>query len=162
MVVSLTGGPLPTYYIKIKIRLIILTAYRNAELPMPGSSRYAFAPSYDALQDILTDHKLASLGDAYTNFVYSLYLSVTTGKPVGAKADGRLLSKAFKQAGLRDLLSSRVDRHKQADAAEALLVYVWLQGLTTISETVGALAKYGDVEEAFGSLLSSARKKLNL
>ena len=130
-------------------------------MPLPGSSRYAFAPSHAALQDIRTDHKLASLGDAYTNLIYSLFLSVAAGKPVGAKADGRMLSKAFKQAGLRELLSSRVDRHEQADAAEALLVYVWLQGLTTISETVDALAKYGDAEEAFGSLLSSARKKLN-
>jgi hypothetical protein len=127
---------------------------------MPDSNRYSFAPSHSALPDILTDHKLASLGDAYTNLVYSLYLSVKTGKPAGAKADGRLLSNACKRAGLRGFLPSRVDRHQQADAAEALLVYVWLQGLATISESVSTLMKYEDVEEAFGFLLSTAKKKL--
>lgn len=129
---------------------------------MPESRRYSFPPSYDALPDILTDHELASLGDAYTNFVYSLYLSVKTGRPAGAKADGRMLSNACKRAGLREFLPSRVDRHKQADAAEALLVYVWLLGLTTISEAVSVLTRHEDVEEAFACLLSTAKRKLRL
>ncbi len=85
-----------------------------------------------------------------------------TGKPTGAKADSFMLANALKKAGLRDLMPSRVDRHKQADAAEALLVYVWLQGLTTITESVNILTKYTNVAEAFSFLLSNARKKLNL
>ncbi len=124
--------------------------------------RFLFTPTYKNVQEILTDHNLATLGDAYVNFVYSLYLSMKTGKPTGAKVDSRLLSKALNQAGLRELLPSRVDRHKQADAAEALLVYLWLQGLTTIKENVETLRTHEDVAEAFSLLISRATKTLNL
>jgi hypothetical protein len=126
------------------------------------NKRFPIATSYKTIQEILTDHNLATLGDAYTNLVYSIYLSIKTGKPAGAKADSQMLSKALKQAELRELMPSRVDRHKQADAAEALLVHVWLQGLTTITESVNTLIKYKDVAEAFGFLLSDAKKKLDL
>jgi hypothetical protein len=126
------------------------------------AKRFSFAPTYRTLEEILTDHDLAVLGDAYTNLIYSLYLSAKTGKPTGAKASGQILSKALKQAGLRDFLASRVDRHKQADAAEGLLVYAWLQSLTTITESVNVLAKHDNVVEAFSSLLVDAKKKLNL
>ena len=132
---------------------------------MPNSrknKRFDFTPTYKTIQEILTDHNLATLGDAYTNLIYSLSLSVKTGKPTGAKADGHMLSKALKQAKLRGLMPSRVDRHKQADAAEALLVYVWLRGLTTITESVNILTKNKDVAEAFSSLLSDAKRKLDL
>jgi len=126
------------------------------------NKRFPIATSYKTIQEILTDHNLATLGDAYTNLVYSIYLSIKTGKPTGAKANSHMLSKALKQAELRELMPSRVDRHKQADAAEALLVYVWLLGLTTITESVNTLTNYKDVAEAFGSLLSDAKKKLDL
>lgn len=124
--------------------------------------RFSFAPAYKTIQEIITDHNLATLGDAYTNLVYSLYLSTKKGKPTGAKANNYLLSKALKQVGLRELLPSRTDRHKQADAAEALLVYVWLLGLTTITENVETLIRSKNVAEAFNSLISSASKKVDL
>lgn len=124
--------------------------------------RFPFTPTYKNVQEILADHNLATLGDAYVNFVYSLYLSMKTGKPTGAKVDSRLLSKALNQAGIRELLPSRVDRHKQADAVEALLVYLWLQGLTTIRENVETLRAHEDVAEAFSLLISRATKTLNL
>ncbi len=130
---------------------------------MPKSrknTRYPFTPTGKTLQEILTNHELATLGDAYTNFIYSLYLSIKTGKPTGAKADSRTLSKALKQAGLRELLPSRTDRHKQADAAEALLIYVWLLGLTTINENLATLTKRENDVEAFSSLLSDAKEKI--
>lgn len=132
-----------------------------SNMPNP-KKRFSFTPTHKTIQEILTDHKLAALGDAYTNLVYSLYISTKTGQPAGGKADGHMLSQALKQAGLRNLLGSRVDRHKQADAAEALLVYVWLQSLTTIRESVGILIEHEDVVEAFSFLLSKANKRLNL
>ena len=126
------------------------------------SKRFTFTPTYKTLEKILTDHNLATLGDAYTNLIYSLYLSIKTGKPTGAKASSRMLSKALKQAGLRDLMSSRLDRHSQADAAEALLVYAWLQGQATITESVNILSSHEKVADAFSSLLTDTKKKLDL
>jgi len=126
------------------------------------SKRFTFTTTYKTLEKILTDHNLATLGDAYTNLIYSLYLSIKTGKPTGAKASSRMLSKALKQAGLRDLMSSRLDRHSQADAAEALLVYAWLQGQATITESVNILSSHEKVADAFSSLLTDTKKKLDL
>ncbi len=127
-----------------------------------GRKRFSFTSTHKTLQDVLLDQNLAPLGDAYTNLIYSLYLSTKKRKPAGAKADSRMLSNALREAGLRKLLPSRIDRHKQADAAEALLVYVWLHGLTTVAEGVKIMTKYEDGVEAFSSLLSDAKRRINL
>lgn len=124
--------------------------------------RFLFAPTFKTFQEISGNQGLAALGDAYVNLLYSLYLSSRNGRPTGGKADGATLAAALKEVGLRDLLPSRVDRHKQADAAEALIVYVWLQGLATITDSVQELARGNDAVEAFGFLLAEAREKLNL
>lgn len=126
------------------------------------SKLFRFTPTFKTIQEILADQELAKLGDAYTNLVYSLYLSAKIEKPTGAKASSRLLSKALRQSGLRTMLPSRVDRHNQADAAESLLAYAWLQGLMTIKESVEILAEHKDVVRAFSSLLSNAWEKLDL
>jgi hypothetical protein len=126
------------------------------------NKRFPFAPTHKALREVLVDHNLASLGDAYTNLIYSLYLSAKKGKPAGAKTGSLVLSKAVKHAELRKFLPSRLDRHKLADAAEALLVYVWLRGLTSITEIVEEMIKHEDIVEAFSFLLSDAAEKLSL
>jgi hypothetical protein len=69
---------------------------------------------------------MASLGDAYVNFAYSLALSKRSGKPQGQKVKGKVLAQAIKRAGLREYLPSRMTRHMIADAAESLIVYAWL------------------------------------
>ncbi len=149
-----------------EISIIILKALQKVvamSMPNPRrTKRFPFTPIYKTLQEILADHDLATLGDAYTNLLYSLYLSTKAKKPTGAKASSSMLSQALKQAGLRDFIHSRVDRHKQADAAEALLVYIWLQGLSTITEGVEKLTKHENATKAFGSLLSDAKEKLDL
>jgi len=124
--------------------------------------KFPFVPLYTGLREILTDHKLAALGDTYVNFVYSLALSKKMGEPTGVRVDSRILAEALRRAGLRDLLPPRTDRHKQADAAEALILYAWVQGLMTIGETVNVLEQHEDATEAFRSLVLTARKKLNL
>ncbi len=122
---------------------------------------FQFTPKPKTIEEILTNKNLATLGDAYTNLLYSLCLSIKKKKPSGAKVDSNVLSKALKQARLRNLMPSRVDRHKQADAAEALLVYVWLQGLITITTSVEILTKYPNIIEGFSKLLQEAKKKLS-
>jgi hypothetical protein len=123
---------------------------------------FAFISQYRSLREVLMDQKLAALGDAYVNFVYSVALSKRKGEPTGAKVDNRLLAEALKKAGLRSLLPSRIDRHKQADAAEALIVYAWVRGSMTMEEGVGILEQGEDTVEAFCSFLLAAKKKLDL
>ena len=123
---------------------------------------FTFISEYKSLGEVLTDQKLAALGDAYVNFVYSVALSKRKGEPTGAKVDSRLLAVALRKAGLRSLLPSRIDRHKQADAAEALIVYAWVRGVMTIEEGVSILEQREDMVEAFCSFLLTARRKLDL
>jgi hypothetical protein len=123
---------------------------------------FAFISQYRNLREVLMDQKLAALGDAYVNLVYSVALSKRKGEPTGAKVDNRLLAEALKKAGLRGFLPSRIDRHKQADATEALIVYAWVRGSMTMEEGVSILEQGEDTVEAFCSFLLTAKKKLDL
>jgi hypothetical protein len=123
---------------------------------------FTFIPPFENLQEILSNHKLAALGDAYVNFLYSLAISKRSREPTGVKVDSRLLAEALKKAGLREYLPSRTDRHKQADAAEALIVYAWLKGLISLEEGINILERDKDAVEGFYNLLILAKKKLNL
>ena len=121
---------------------------------------FEFIQQHESLSEVLMDQKLAKLGDAYVNFLYSLAKSRKTGEPAGIKVKGRLLADAFKKAGLRKFLPSRVDRHKQADAAEALIVYTWAKGSITMEEGLEILEQNEDSVEAFSCLLLTAKMKL--
>jgi molybdopterin biosynthesis enzyme len=121
---------------------------------------FEFIQQHESLSEVLMDQKLAQLGDAYVNFLYSLTVSKKTGEPAGIKVKGRLLADAFKKAGLRKFLPSRVDRHKQADAAEALIVYAWARGSMTMEEGLEILEQNEDNVEAFSCLLLTAKMKL--
>jgi len=124
------------------------------------SRMFAFIPQYKSLREVLMDQKLAKLGDAYVNFLYSLALSKKRREATGTKVQGRLLADAFKKAGLREFLPSRIDRHKQADAAEALIVYAWIQGSMTMEEGLEILEQNEDALEAFRVLLLTAKERL--
>jgi hypothetical protein len=123
---------------------------------------FAFIPQYESLSEVLMDQKLAKLGDAYVNFLYSLALSKKKAEPAGTKVQGRLLADAFKKADLRKFLPSRIDRHKQADAAEALIVYAWIRGSTTMEEALEILEQNDDAVEAFSVLLVTAKNRTEL
>jgi len=123
---------------------------------------FAFISQHRSIHEVLVDQKLATLGDAYVNFIYSVALSRRKGEPMGAKVDSRLLAEALKKGGLRNLLPSRIDRHKQADAAEALIVYAWARGSMTMEEGISILEQGEDTVEAFCFLLLTAKRKLNL
>lgn len=115
---------------------------------------HTFAEKQHTLAQVLTNHDLASLGDAYVNFVYSLALSNRKGKPCGAKVKGSVLAEALKRAGLREYLPARMTRHVLADAAEALIVYAWLNGDITLEECVAVLEKNDDVINGLSQLLA--------
>ena len=109
---------------------------------------------------MLTDHKLASLGDTYINFAYSLALSNRRGKPSGAKVKGNVLAEALKKARLREHMPSRMTRHMLADAAEALIVYAWLHNYITFEESVEILEKTEDSVEGFSQLLVTIKGRI--
>ncbi|MBS7633899.1 hypothetical protein KEJ34_00110 [Candidatus Bathyarchaeota archaeon] len=113
----------------------------------------SFMHEYSSLAEVLADHNLASLGDAYVNLIYSLALSKIAGKPVGRKLDSLTLASALRKSDTRRFLPRRVDRHRQADAAEALIVYGWLSGAVSIWEAVEILAREGEVAENINELL---------
>jgi hypothetical protein len=121
-----------------------------------------FTPQHTSLKAILNDRKLASLGDAYVNFVYSLALSKKRGKATGTKVNSLILSQALKKAALRELLPKRTDRHALGDATEALIVYAWIQRAITIEESVTTLLSSDSATKAFSSLLSLVKERLNL
>ena len=121
-----------------------------------------FLKSYTSLSQVLTDKPLAALGDAYVNFVYSLALSKRIGKPKGKKMKGAPLADAVRKAGLRESLPTRIDKHAISDAAEALLVYAWLNNIITLEESVEVLEKTGDLENGLTQLLLKAKEKIKL
>ena len=115
---------------------------------------------YRSLTEVLMDHRLATLGDAYINFAYSLAISMKKGQPSGAKVKGTVLAEAFKKAGLREHVPSRVSSHMLADAAEALIVYAWLYGLMPLDECVSILHKSENSVDGFTQLLSAIRDRV--
>lgn len=121
---------------------------------------FSFIKTHRNLAEVLTDHKLASLGDTYINFVYSLALSNRRGKPSGAKVKGGVLAEAVKKAGLRGYMPSRMTCHMLADAAEALIVYAWLYNYITLEESVAMLEKTDDSVEGFSQLLATIKGRI--
>ena len=123
--------------------------------PMPALKRY------DSIRELLLDKDLASLGDSYVNFVYSLAMSQKSGRPLGAKVSNQVLARAVEISKLRRLLPHRVDRHARGNAAEALLVFAWLQGILEMDECIKALSQK-DPAEAFTVLLRQILDKLGV
>jgi len=119
-----------------------------------------FRTARGSLAEVLADHDLASLGDAYVNFLYSLALSSRKRKPVGTKVKGSVLAEALRKAGLRDCLGSGMSRHALADAAEALIVYAWLNGCITLDESVAIMRTAKDAVEGASVLLATAKKRV--
>ena len=78
------------------------------------------------------------------------------------KVKGHVLAQALKKAGLRERLPSRMSRHTLADAAEALIVYAWLQNYITIGECAAVLEKVEDSIDAFSQLLTTVKNRVKL
>jgi hypothetical protein len=123
-------------------------------------SRVPTLKKYDSLQELLLDKDLASLGDSYVNFVYSLAMSQKLKRPVGGKVENQTLADAVTKSGLRKFLPHRVDRHTRGNAAEALLVFAWLSDLLDLNECTDALSKGDNQSEAFAGLIRDVLRKL--
>jgi hypothetical protein len=126
----------------------------------PAASR--FMKTYRNLTEVLTDHKLASLGDAYVNFAYSLALSNKKSQPSGAKLKGTALAEALKRAGLRSYMPSRMTSHMLADAAEALIVYAWLNNHVALEETVTTIENKDNLIDSLTQLLDKLKSRIKL
>lgn len=63
----------------------------------------SFIKTYNSLTEVLTDHKLASLGDSFINFAYSLALSERRGTPEGKKVKEPCLLKHLEGLALEDI-----------------------------------------------------------
>lgn len=122
---------------------------------------FPFVGNFKNIKEVLTSHELAALGDAFVNFVYSLSLSKMRNRPTGARVKGSVLSGSLKASGLRSFLPSRMDTHKQADAAEALIVYAWMKQLISIHEIVLILGETEKATEAFTNLLTEIKRRVN-
>jgi len=127
-----------------------------------SEKEFNFSLKHESLSAILLDRDLAALGDAYVNLLYSLALSNRRHKPIGRKVDSSILAVSVRKAGLRAMLPSRTDRHKQADAAEALIVYSWLKGVVSLDEATRILEKEENMEEAFSVLLRTVVDRLRM
>ena len=120
---------------------------------------FSFRMVRGSLAEVLVDRDLASLGDVYVNFAYSLALSNSRRKPLGVRVKGSVLAEGLRKAGLRDRLGSGMSRHALADAAEALIVYSWLNGCLTLDESVAIMRKGADAIEGMSALLATAKKR---
>ena len=75
---------------------------------------------------------------------------------------GTPLAEAVRKAGLRKLMPARINKHILSDAAEALLVYAWLNDFITLEESVEALEKNDNLEKGLMHLLLTAKEKIKL
>ena len=125
-----------------------------------GRKRFPFVPTYQTLTEVMVDSNLAAFGDTWANLIYSIYVSYKCKSLTGTRVGSRILSEALKQEDLRNLMPSRVTRHKLADAAEALLGYAWLKGVISINESIGLLLRGDEVIDAFTILLLEIKKRL--
>jgi uncharacterized radical SAM superfamily protein len=90
----------------------------------------------NTLRQIMRDKQLASLGDAYVNFIYSLALSKINDRPQAVKVSDRILAEAFKLADLRPYLGTRIQRKDSANACESILIEAYRRNTLSIEESV--------------------------
>lgn len=115
----------------------------------------------ETIQRTMRDKQLASLGDAFVNFVYSLALTKIKGSPQGVKVSDRILSEALRLADLRDYLGSRLARKDLANAAESLLVEAYRRRLISIDESVEVLTQNpDDATSGLSNLLKLAAERI--
>ena len=117
--------------------------------------------SSETIRRVVRDKQLASLGDAFINFVYSLALTKISSHPQATKVSDRILSEAFRLAGLREYLGTRLSRKDLANAAESLLVEAYRKQLISIDESVLILSQNPDGPEAgLSNLLKLAAERV--
>jgi hypothetical protein len=89
-------------------------------------------PKIENLTQIGRSKQLAQFGDSVTNVAYSMAKSKKIGRLVGAKVNRKILSNAYKNAGLKPYANLRADAHSLADSAEAFIGFAYLSKSWTI------------------------------
>jgi hypothetical protein len=118
--------------------------------------------SSETIRHVVNDKQLASLGDAFVNFIYSLALTKINGRPQATKVSDRILSEAFRLAGLREYLGTRLSRKDLANAAESLLIEAYRKQLISIDESVFILTQNPDgLEAGLSNLLKLAADRID-
>ena len=121
-----------------------------------------FRKNYSSLTEVLLDKDLAKIGDALVNFIFSLAVSNTMKQPQNIRVSSLTLSTALKQSGLRELLPHRIDRHDQANAVEALVMYAWITKIISLSELLQILeSEAQNPIEAFSKVLLEIIQAIN-
>ncbi len=95
----------------------------------------------ETIHRIMRDKQLASLGDAFVNFIYSLALTQISSKPQAVKVSDKILAEALRFSGLREYLGTRVSRKDIANASESLLIEAYRSNRLTIEESVRILSE---------------------
>lgn len=114
------------------------------------------------IRRIMRDKQLASMGDAFVNFAYSLALSQSNGKTQAVKVSDRILAEAFRLAGLRKYLGTRLSRKDLANASESILFEAYQRKLLTIEEGVGIITRNPDGPQAgLSELLKLATERVS-
>jgi len=117
--------------------------------------------SSETIRRVVRDRQLASLGDAFVNFIYSLALTKINGNPQATKVSDRILAEAFRVAGLRQYLGTRLSRKDLANAAESLLVEAYRRQLISIEESVSIISENpGGPNAGLSSLLKLAAERV--
>ena len=117
--------------------------------------------SSETIRHVVNDKQLASLGDAFVNFIYSLALTKINGRPQATKVSDRILSEAFRLAGLRAYLGTRLSRKDLANAAESLLAEAYRRQLISIEESVSILTQNPDgLEAGLSNLMKLAASRI--
>jgi len=88
------------------------------------------------VESILRDKGLASFGDSLVNFLFSLAVTKSLGKPTGLRMDNRVLAEAVRRSRLRSFIPRRTDRKAAGDYAEAIIAYAWLKKIMTTDEFI--------------------------
>jgi hypothetical protein len=121
-----------------------------------------FRKNYSSLTEVLLDKDLAKIGDALVNFIFSLAVSNTMKQPQNVRVSSLTLSSALKKSGLRELLPHRIDRHDQANAVEALVMYAWITKIFSLSELLQILeSEAQNPIEAFSKVLLEIMQAIN-
>jgi putative ribosome biogenesis GTPase RsgA len=118
-------------------------------------------PDNRELQEVLRNPKLARLGDAYVNFLFSLALTQATGTPVGIKVSDKVLFEAAKKSGIKSLLPRRMKRGHVANVVEALIVDSWLKKSFSLDEMTQIVSnRLDNLTEAVTQLLNDILQKM--
>ena len=105
------------------------------------------------IESIMHDKGLAKVGDNLVNFCYSLAKSLVLGYTTGEKVRDSVLARAIRSTSIYHHMNRRADAGRAGDAYEAIMAYLWMKGVVSISDIVSSLSATLDIDN------TTSRKK---